>query len=565
MDYKQKALSIVKLKYWLFAAVAPMMSCTEPTGTTVVYLEQGWNSQNQYREISYNLSQGSNLIPYDWYLALEIPQAEVPLSANTVIEALQYLPTNTASILNPDNLPVGFVKNIDAQNKAWMGVTCAACHTGEIHFNNARIRIDGGPAMGDFIALLKLVQASISDTLVATDKFERFAQKLYGQDWAMQADGLKLELQNMEKKVTGIIRRDNTIVQSGYGRLDAFGSIGNELFVDDVGIAGNFSQANAPVDYPFLWDTPNLERVQWVGNVENPFARNVGEVFGVFGEVNLVDDTHLFSSSVQYENIYQLEEMLRSLRSPQWPESILGSIDPIKAARGEVVYQSMDANGYTCVSCHTLPDANGDYPLTPAADNLFGKQFIKTYNIPLAGIGTDPNTANQIFSPPLVDIGLALTTYFAAQNKLPRTLAQSMVVGESVKKALSEIVPPLTDLEKAAYVGYRVYAPGIEREADIAAYKARPLNGIWATAPYLHNGSVRTLSMLLASPAQREVSFWKKSREFDPVNIGFQSIQSPKAQLFDTSLPGNFNTGHDYGTSFSAADKSDLIEFMKTL
>jgi hypothetical protein len=372
-------------------------------------------------------------------------------------------------------------------------------------------------------------------------------------------------MQAMKQKVSGIIIRNQSIVESGYGRIDAFGSIGNEVFVDDLGIAENFSQANAPADYPFLWDTPILERVQWVGNVENPFGRNIGEVFGVFGEVNLTDPAHLFSSSVKFENIHQLEEMLRSLKAPKWPQELIEKIDKEKAERGAAVYKSKDEYGYACVSCHTLPDASGQYPLTPAEDNLFGKQFIKTFNIPLDDIGTDPNTADEIFQPPLVDVGPLLAPLLNDQRFLPRSVAQTAVVGLTLRKALEDITPPLSDLEKAAYSGFRFYAPGKEPAPDVSAYKARPLNGIWATAPYLHNGSVRTLSMLLKEPALRETTFWKGTREFDPVNVGFKSTKSKAAQLFDTTQPGNLNSGHYYGTSFSKREKSDLLEYLKTL
>jgi hypothetical protein len=560
---KKNSLTAMKLNPIFLSITITLSGCYETTEKTV-YLEQGWNAQNQYREISYNLSQGSNLIPYDWYLALEIPVINMPLNSKEVAETLRYLSTDTASERNPDKLPVGFVKNIDADNKEWIGLTCAACHTSQINYNGTGIRIDGGPAMGDFITLLKLIKRSIGDTLVKERKFRRFAYKLYGQDWLVQAEALKLDMEAMKQKVADIIVRNDSIVKSGYGRVDAFGSIGNEVFVDDLGIPANFSQAKAPADYPFLWDTPILERVQWVGNVENPFGRNIGEVFGVFGEVNLTDRAHLFSSSVKYKNIFELEEMLRSLKSPKWPESMLVKINRVKASRGEMIYKTPDAYGYTCVSCHSLPDSNGQYPLTPAEDNLFGKQFIKTYNIPLDEIGTDPNTANEIFEPPLVDVGPILASIFG-QQFLPRTFAQSAVVGLTLRKALDEIDPPLSDYEKAAYSGFRFYTPGKEPAADFTGYKARPLNGIWATAPYLHNGSVRTLSMLLTEPALRETRFWKGTREFDPVNVGFKSRKSAAAQLFNATEPGNLNSGHDYGTSFNKREKSDLIEFLKTL
>lgn len=113
-------------------------------------------------------------------------------------------------------------------------------------------------------------------------------------------------------------------------------------------------------------------------------------------------------------------------------------------------------------------------------------------------------------------------------------------------------------------------APGLEAAdaapADAGAiqlsYKARPLNGVWATAPYLHNGSVATLADLLTSAADRK-PFHVGSRVFDPVRVGF--VSDPAYPLFDPVPPGNHNSGHDFGTELDAAQKLDLIEYLKSL
>ncbi len=105
-----------------------------------------------------------------------------------------------------------------------------------------------------------------------------------------------------------------------------------------------------------------------------------------------------------------------------------------------------------------------------------------------------------------------------------------------------------------------------------ASYKARPLNGIWATAPYLHNGSVPTLKQLL-KPSTREEVFYVGSREFDPVEVGFKYKGSdylpddPKFR-FNTSRKGNHNTGHTYyGNYFETHGKKfkALMEYLKSL
>jgi len=105
-------------------------------------------------------------------------------------------------------------------------------------------------------------------------------------------------------------------------------------------------------------------------------------------------------------------------------------------------------------------------------------------------------------------------------------------------------------------------------EGSLPCYKARPLNGIWATAPYLHNGSVRTMRQLLLPASKRQKTFKVGSTEFDPNDIGFVD---EGAFTLDTSRPGNSNAGHDgpvYGNAELEADKDQmnaLLEYLKTL
>jgi hypothetical protein len=75
---------------------------------------------------------------------------------------------------------------------------------------------------------------------------------------------------------------------------------------------------------------------------------------------------------------------------------------------------------------------------------------------------------------------------------------------------------------------------------DSLSYEARPLDGIWAIAPYLHNGSVPGLCQLLLPAKDRMKKFYVGTREFDPLNVGFVTKKRDGAFELDTSLPGNF-------------------------
>jgi len=100
-------------------------------------------------------------------------------------------------------------------------------------------------------------------------------------------------------------------------------------------------------------------------------------------------------------------------------------------------------------------------------------------------------------------------------------------------------------------------------------YANMPLDGVWLRAPYLHNGSVPTLRDLLEVPENRPKTFYRGYDVFEPEKVGFVSDvaeENGKQYFkFDTTLPGNSNSGHLYGTELAPADKEALVEYMKTL
>ncbi len=77
-------------------------------------------------------------------------------------------------------------------------------------------------------------------------------------------------------------------------------------------------------------------------------------------------------------------------------------------------------------------------------------------------------------------------------------------------------------------------------------YKARPLDGVWATPPYLHNASVPNLDALLSPVAARPGSFVIGSTEFDTDLVGYRTDGGENDFTIDTSLAGNYNTGHEF-------------------
>ena len=102
---------------------------------------------------------------------------------------------------------------------------------------------------------------------------------------------------------------------------------------------------------------------------------------------------------------------------------------------------------------------------------------------------------------------------------------------------------------------------------SLLAYKGRSLNGIWATAPYLHNGSVPTLYDLLlptkheGDPENGEYrpdSFIVGSREFDPEKVGFRT-EGYDGFVYKNDTRGNRNTGHEYAAGKTAQTNGDVL------
>ena len=99
-------------------------------------------------------------------------------------------------------------------------------------------------------------------------------------------------------------------------------------------------------------------------------------------------------------------------------------------------------------------------------------------------------------------------------------------------------------------------------------YSNLPIDGTWARAPYLHNGSVPTLWDLLQAPERRPRVFYRGYNVYDAEKLGFIT-SGPEAERagfrYDVGIPGNGNEGHTYGTQLTDEQKRDLVEFMKTI
>ena len=571
-----------------------------------ITLEQGWSKEEGMD--FYRTSQGSQLMPYSWFLALEQADNDSLFRDNAHVKQLGYIPQAKTAGTNPDGLPIGFVKddNMEAflssalsakrlssgdkrytEYREWLGLTCAACHTSEITYNDQTLRIDGGPPMSDFQTMIKMMSKALTSTTADDNKLARFAKNVLAEGGYNETEQqrLKTEILAYTDWLNNYIQinYDGVAMPYGYGRLDAFGAILNRVTASFTGIEDNATPANAPVSYPFLWNTSQLSWVQWNGSANNHIGRNVGEVSGVFAHtiVNTTNDDERFYSSAKIVNLDHLEQLMSKLDSPKWGAP-LPAIDDAKAAKGKALYAA------NCVMCHSVRDEKGEFPMTDP--NPLGKQFIQIHMTKLEKIGTDPLMAMNFVNPALnVDPGV-MRSYLPKQYqdadktpKVPRGEMLTAIVGNVIQKNIASFNPPLDQQQLMELTGYHLPPEkGGASPPNLVAYKARPLNGIWATAPYLHNGSVSSLYQLLLPDTEREKSFYVGSRELNTEQVGFKPNQDGNSFLFNTvnekgdPISGNSNAGHSgkYYTQirennewrdYTSEERYQLIEYMKTL
>lgn len=522
---------------------------------TVTYLEQAWTRED--RETFYHTTQGTRLIPYSWFMALEQPLSQQPFLTDAMVEQFRLIP-DPDSTNNPDRLPVGLVKDSTAAGE-YISVTCAACHTGQITFNGAKLRIDGGPAMHDLNGFF----GKMFEALIATEaspfpsKFTRFAKKVLGDRYSfIQREKLKLQVARVIKNSAATLLqaklRHLYPTKEGFGRLDALGRGGNLVLGAGIGDDRNLVVADGPVSFPHLWGTSSFDWVQWNGSIQQPMARNIGEALGVSTPVTLKGNTaDLFQSAVNIQNLAMLEKQLERLAPPRWPEEMLGRIDQARASRGASLYAQH------CAACHDS---------RPAPPNEFGKVFLQINLYPLDVIGTDP-TAAVNFNTRFAHTGQLGQPPNNLPPIVPAAGGLQVVSSKVAARKYAELnIPPAQQDEMNGFRPNRIRAP--------RAYRARNMDGIWATAPYLHNNSVSSLYQLLLPAAQRETRFFVGNLEFDPRVVGFRTEQFVGGFELRTNITGNSNAGHEFrdgprqngviGPLLADEERWAIVEFLKT-
>jgi cytochrome c553 len=569
----------------LFIALLAGCSSPPPSKKTSapaprLHLESGLTDRE--RETFYHEPEGSEFIPLAVLRALRGSTGQ-PLIDSFELYGLLKDPQN------PDGLPVGMAKHrppgvfFDV-----VGFNCAACHVNELTYKGTTVRVDGAPALFSLNAFYIELFQSLDKTLHHPTELAGFLIRLAehtarrkqnesdasllrrvydDENWPTQDEDVHAHLKaqaehhaqtagsseaqfhppslnirnsddvdSLTETVTFLkqhiaylktTKNLDPIVDAGPGRLDAFDGARALMFG-----ATNSLNLPSPVSYPFLWGFSDQKWLHYDANTNSLMQRNMGQAIGL-GATYKED----YSSTLLPQSIGVLNKISGKIKAPRWPKEVFGPIDLERSKAGQQVFN------VHCAGCHG-----------PGADK--DKLYAPGY------IGTDSRRAETFNTP---------------------------INGKPFSDAIRE---RLTVLENKAYADAHLTPKEIEairgkppEWQSTGMYSVRPLNGIWATAPYLHNGSVPTLWALLQPADKRPTCFQVGQREYDPVNLGYAAaiadnpdkcttgpnLNCPSTEkgFSDTWLnatcPGNRNTGHEYGTGLSDESKRQLLEYLKTL
>jgi hypothetical protein len=127
-----------------------------------------------------------------------------------------------------------------------------------------------------------------------------------------------------------------------------------------------------------------------------------------------------------------------------------------------------------------------------------------------------------------------------------------------------------TEQARDAYTNYKEgYDFNFKHFQKVEGYVAEPLEGLWLTGPYLHNGSVPTMADLLQPVEKRPTAFIRAVTVLDKDKIGYVSPpcvpggKTDAGYCFDTKQPGNAPQGHTYGTTLPQPDKEALLAYLR--
>jgi hypothetical protein len=544
---------------WTLAQPAAAQSGSD----SVIYLDQAWSQAD--REFYYNTSQGSAVMDYAVFINLELAGSQELFRVDANSERYGLITQAPNPRTNPEGLPAGLAKWVVTEGRwkgEYIGLTCAACHNAQLNYKGKKIRVDGGVGNTfDFVAYIGELNRALQATLGDAAKFDRLAQRVGATSAEAKAD--------LRKRFEGDARRVNYYysfvllgpTHAGPSRMDAISAIVNRLTSIEPNIPENLYTPLAPTKPPFLWNAPQGSWTQWRGVQQDPINRNLTEVMGVYMLMDLASKTPaegLFSSSAAIESLQKIEDLLSRLAPPKWPEEVFGKIDRKKARVGEALFANY------CASCHNM------WPYSWTAANKYGKRFVEVGLVPQKYVGTDPNQFEDLRPYALTrQLAQYVIPPFQGNEIVPTGALYRTMQERILATALSSI--KLSSEQEIKLHGYREFPLP---PPPVGTYKAAPRDGVWATPPFMHNGSVPNLYEMLLPAKQRSKTFYV-GREFDPVKVGLDTTGASGKFLYDTAMRGNSNAGHSLengprgngviGPLLTDTQRWALVEYLKSI
>ena len=306
----------------------------------------------------YQTPQGSHLLDFDVFMSIPGAADQALFSSRANLESYGFLYSNN---YGDDALPLGIVKDTRGEGhtplakhakdltRDYVGLTCAACHTGDVRYNGGRFLIHAGQSNLDYERFISELDRAVSRTSQdpkGTGFVERMAAK------GIDEKNATARLAAAKQRVDGLRERGQVPAgrESGPGRLDAVGRILNEVFAHQYGDANSNVAIQAPVSIPAVWNAARLQCVQTNCLTSNSLTRNVGEVLGVFGDSETYQDAAgrwRVRSTAKVKNLYELEEALDWVESPKWPSAF-------PAPKGNLA-EGEQAFATHCQRCHAQP------------------------------------------------------------------------------------------------------------------------------------------------------------------------------------------------------------------
>ena len=535
-----------------------------------LFLDQNWSMDDRLQY--YYTSQGSAAVRYRIFLNLEQAHSLELFRSNRNLDHYGFVTQPADPKYNPDGLPIGLTKAIVSEGRwkgEWAGVTCAACHNQQLSYRGAKVRVAGGTnSRLDFYKMIDDLDDALQVALSEPAKFDRLAARM-GKQNAPDREELRRQLRDDADSLHVYRTRTAlTTTPAGPGRVDALQLIHNHVLASQLGVPANWRPARAPTKYSFVWNIPQSAWAQWSGVLPDPLLRNGGESIGVFVKSDFSSPTiakGLFESTIDLKGQIRLEELLRKLAPPQWPESVLGRIDRAKAATGKGLFAE------NCASCHST------WPHRWSEPRLNGLRFIENAIVAETVIGTDPRQ----FGTPQFESDPAFKPGALGQFMTPPQPPASLAVQGDIFDVFRTVFFTghldklgLSPEQRASAHGFGPVFPAPPLPLPAApAYKANPAEGMWANPPFLHNGSVPNLYELLLPASKRTKKFYV-GRDYDPVRVGIDTSGRTGRFLFDTALIGNSNAGHSFengrgpgiiGRELTDPERWAIIEYMKSI